>query len=149
MTNLDCTVPVKVNRSTVASIVALLSLATATASCRSDEESFCSSAQDLQTAVSELELADVTAARGPEFWSAVQTIVDDIVRSTSGEFRDVAKILQEELNSLVDRLEAVDYDLARIAHSPSVAADLAIVVAGLIAFVANELQTEIDANCSF
>ena len=137
-----------VGRLSVASLLALLSILPATASCGSDEESFCSSAQDLQTAVSQLELEDITAALGPEFWSAVQTTVDDIVRSTSGEFREIAKTLQIELSDLVDRLEAVDYDLARIALTPSVAADLAIVAAGLIAFVANELRTEIDANCS-
>jgi len=138
-----------ISRFSVASIFAVLSLATATASCGSEEESFCSSALDLQTAVSQLELEDITAALGAEFWSAVQTTVDDIVRSTSGEFRELAKLLQEELDSLVLRLEAVDYDLARIALSPGVAADLAIVAAGLIAFVANELQTEIELNCSF
>jgi len=137
-----------VGRLSVTSLFALLSVSTATASCGSDEESFCSSAQDLQIAVSQLEIEDITAALGPEFWSTVQTTVDDIVRSTSGEFREIVKTLQIELSDLVDRLEAVDYDLARIALTPSVAADLAIVAAGLIAFVANELQTEIDANCS-
>ena len=132
----------------VAIIVALLSVVTTTTSCGSDDASFCGSAQSLQTAVSQLELEDVTAALGEEFWSAVQTTVDDVVHSTSGDFRDLAKILQEELDSLIDRLEAVDYDLAQIALSPSVAADLAIVTASLIAFVANELQTEIGASCS-
>jgi len=137
-----------IGRFSVTSLFMLLSLATATASCGSDEAAFCSSAQDLQTSVSQLELSDVTAALGAEFWGSVQTTVDDIVRSTSGDVREVAEILQVELNSLVERLESVDYDLAQIALSPSVAADLATVVAALIAFAANELQTEIDANCS-
>jgi hypothetical protein len=132
----------------IAIIVALLSVATTTTSCGSDDASFCDSAQSLQTAVSQLELEDVTAALGAEFWGAVQTTVDDMVRSTSGEFREVANILQQELDSLIDRLEAVDYDLVQIALSPSVAADLAILTASLIAFVANELQTEIDTSCS-
>jgi len=132
----------------IAIIVALLSVATTTTSCGSDDASFCDSAQSLQTAVSQREREDVTAALGAEFWGAVQTTVDDMVRSTSGEFREVANILQQELDSLIDRLEAVDYDLVQIALSPSVAADLAILTASLIAFVANELQTEIDTSCS-
>lgn len=148
MINLDITMTQKLNRFTAISFFVVFSLATATTSCGSDDASFCRSAQNLQAAVSELDLKDVTAALGPEFWSAIQTTVDDVVRSTSGEFRELAKLLQEELDSLVDRLEAVDYDLARIALSPGVAADLATVVAGLIAFVANELQTEIELNCS-
>lgn len=136
-----------INRIGAITTAALLSLATMASSCGSDDASFCSSAQSLQIAVSQLELEDVTAALGPEFWGAVQMTVDDIVRSTSGDFRDVAKLLQLELNALVERLEAVNYDLAKILLSPSVAADLAIVTAGLITFVSRELQSELATNC--
>lgn len=136
------------NRFTAISVFVVFSLATLTASCGSDKEAFCNSAQDLQASVSQLELSDVTAALGAEFWGSVQTTINDVVRSTSGDVREVAELVQVELESLVERLESVNYDLARIALSPDVASDLATVVAALVTFVATELQSEIDANCS-
>jgi len=132
-----------------ATAIALIVITSLSTSCGSSQANFCRSANDLQNTVEKLELKDFTAALGPEFWIAVQKTVDDIVLSSSGEFKDTIKDLQTELDLLIDRLESVDYDLALLALSPDSAADLTAFASILVAFVAVELQAEIDSNCGY
>lgn len=133
---------------TTQSLLAILLSSCLFVGCSSDEQSFCNSAQDIQNSVEGIDLTDITAAISPDFWSDLQSSLNDLERETSGDLNDSVQQVQSDLNSLIARLKDADYDLAKILLSPETLSDLTLVTSALVGFVANQLQEEVDATCT-
>lgn len=118
------------------------------ASCSSEEETFCTSAQEFQESIEQIDLSDFTSALSPEFWADLQATVADLDNQTSGELNNSVNNIKTELDSLVEQLKDADYDLAKILLSPATLSDLTAVTTSLVDFVALQLQGEIDSSCA-
>ena len=118
------------------------------ASCSSEEETFCTSAQEFQESIEQIDLSDFTSALSPEFWADLQATVTDLDNQTSGELNNSVNNIKTELDSLVEQLKDADYDLAKILLSPATLSELTAVSTSLVDFVALQLQGEIDSSCA-
>lgn len=90
---------------------------------------------------------DLAKVFGSDFWKEVEILLGDFAESDSEVIGPLATELQSDLAVLIERLESTDYDLLRAALDPEVAEQFFVVTAALIAFAAEEIQTEINRSC--
>jgi len=119
----------------------------ASAGCGTDEESICQSAREFQTAVSQIKVEELVDALGPEFWQEVDTLLGQLANSESVEIGALAEGLRTELQRLIVRLEAADYNLVTVALDPEAAGQFVMIADDLLSFASGELQTAVDEQC--
>ena len=118
-----------------------------TLGCSGEEVAFCDIAREFQTSVRQLDASELATALGPELWAEVDRLLVDLAESQPELVGPVANDLRNELALLVERLEAYDYNVITAALDPEAAAQFFTVTAALVAFAADELQSQVDANC--
>lgn len=134
-----------VRRALIVGIISVSSLLTL--GCSGDEASFCDTAREFQTSVRQLDASELATALGPEFWDGIDQMLADLAASEPELVGPVANDLRNELALLVERLEAYDYNVITTALDPEAAERFFMVTAAAVAFAADELQSQVDANC--
>lgn len=134
-----------VRRALIVGIISVSSLLTL--GCSGDGASFCDTAREFQTSVRQLDASELATALGPEFWDGIDQMLADLAASEPELVGPVANDLRNELALLVERLEAYDYNVITTALDPEAAEQFFMVTAAAVAFAADELQSQVDANC--
>ena len=137
----------EMRRQLVMMLMGLVLPGTVLVSCSSDTASFCDSARNFEAAVRELDVNELASSLDEQFWSGLLETMDELIASEQGEMRTELESLRSELVSVIDRLEAVDYNLLAAALDPDTASSYLAIAAGLVVFVADTLQSEIETNC--
>lgn len=117
------------------------------AGCGENQDSICQSARNFQLAVNEIQIDDLASALGPEFWQELDALLGELATSDSDEVSTLAAGLRVELGRFIKRLEAADYNVIAAALDPEAAKQFFMVTAALVAFGAEELQSQVDLNC--
>jgi hypothetical protein len=115
--------------------------------CAEDESSFCQSAREFQTSVSQIKAEELVDALGPEFWQELDGLLSEIAASDSGEVGALAAQLQVELRQFVARLEAVEYNLVAAALDPALASLFVDLVNDLVDYSTAEIGLVVDEQC--
>jgi hypothetical protein len=129
------------------SIVTTLILCFASTGCAAEESSFCQSAREFQTAVTQVEAEELVDALGPEFWQELDSLLSEIAASDSGEVGTLAGQLQVELRQFIARLEAVEYNLVAAALDPELASLFVDLVNDLLDYSTAEIGLVVDEQC--
>lgn len=130
-----------------AALVGITLLSSVVTGCGDEELSFCDSAREFQTSIRQLDAVEIATSLGPEFWEDLDQLLANLAASEPEIVGPAASELRSELALFVDRLEAADYNAITAALDPQSAEQFFLVAAGLIAFAADELQSQVDANC--
>ena len=129
------------------SVVITLMVCFASTGCANDQNSICQSARDLQSVVNEIQGEDLASLLGPEFWQQIDTLLGQLANSESVEIGALAAGLRTELQRLIVRLEAADYNLVTVALDPEAAEQFVIIADDLLSFASGELQTALEEQC--
>jgi hypothetical protein len=136
----------RVKAGSLGAVVTFFAISTL-AGCGESQGSICQSARDLQLAVNEIQVDELTSALGPEFWQEVDALLGELATSNSDEINTLAAELRAELGRFITRLEAVNYNLVAAALDPEAAELFVTIASDLLGFASNELQLVVNEQC--
>ena len=128
-------------------LVGIALLSNVVTGCGNEKLSFCDTAREFQRSIQQVDAVEIATSLGPEFWAGIDQLLEDLAASEPETVGPVATELRSELALFVERLEAADYNAITAALDPQSAEQFFLIAAGLIAFAADELQSQVDANC--
>ena len=118
-----------------------------TTSCRSPQGDFCSSAIDLRDSLLEFDTDSTLQTLDREFWNALDSEVGELISTADGELKDALIDAQSTLDALIERLEAVDYNIVAAATDLETARLFANTSNQLLEIIAGQLSVAIESSC--
>jgi len=115
--------------------------------CQSSQGEFCSSATELRNSLLQFDVDSTLQTLDRDFWNALDSEVEAVIGKADGQLKDALIDAQSSLDSLTERLEAVDYSIVAAATDIETARLFADTSSQFLEIIAEQLSAAIESTC--
>jgi len=115
--------------------------------CQSSQGEFCSSATELRNSLLQFDVDSTLQTLDRDFWNALDSEVEAVIGKADGQLKDALIDAQSSLDSLTERLEAVDYSIVAAATDIETARLFADTSSQFLEMIAGQLSAAIESTC--